>query len=388
MILAGRIIRRGAMAALLVAEIAHGPLGCSSPPRATAAKVGFETAAHAPYPEIPTGGGPTLASVEVVSVSFQGDSHTADLVAFVDWIAQSAWLSQVVGEYGIVGIQQHVHVDLPSTAPSAVTDDDVQALLGAKVADGTLPTAQAQDPPFVYLVFFPDGTSVTRLGGDACSANPGNGYHDSLGGPAPNAPYIVVPACFPRFSALLSELAGMELETARLLVDALTDPSPRNQPAYGLTDNSNPWTSLGAELGDFCWGRLAQEGSYTLQRVWSNEAAANAGEPCIPAAPGSVPFGMTASPQEIQTVQVAVPFAFTVTGWSQAPVADWSFQAHSWVGEYAIETVLDRDTLNNGQTATLTVTIPYSVPPGTYGAVRITALSGGNPSWPVAFVVR
>jgi hypothetical protein len=241
----------------------------------------------------------------------------------------------------------------------------------------------------LYLVLFPDGTSVSGLAGDACSANPGNGYHDEMSDTASAAPYIVVPSCEPRFSAILSEVAGMQLETARLLIDAMTDPSPRNAPAYGLTDDSNPWTSLGTEAGDFCWGRLVPEGSYTLQRVWSNRAAESGGEGCIPVPADSVAFGMTTSPAGLQTVHVGVPFDFTVVGWSQEPVADWSLHAIPWVGDYAIEVALDSSTLDNGQITTLHVTIPYSVPAGTYGAVRLEAVTGGDsPSWPLAFVVR
>jgi hypothetical protein len=304
-------------------------------------------------------------------------------------MTQSNWLSQVAGEYGVVGITQHMHVDLAEAAPVTAADEDVRTLLAAKIADGTLPSTQAPAPPLLYIVFFPDGTDVSLMtGGDACSDIPGNGYHDTMDGAGPNAPYIVVPSCDPRFSALLSELQGMELETARLLVDAFTDPSPRDEPAYVLTDSSNPWTSMGPELGDFCWGRLTQAGTYTMQRVYSNKAAASA-DPCIPPPAGSVPFGMTTSPVGLQTLQIAVPFSLTVTGWSAQPVPDWSFQATPWVGDYAVEAVLDKSTINNGETTTVHVTIPYAVPSGTYGTVRLEALSGSDsPVWPIAFVVQ
>ncbi|MGA7120339.1 MAG: hypothetical protein WBY94_09590 [Polyangiaceae bacterium] len=351
---------------------------------------GFAIAPHTPYPQISTQGGGTLASVRVVSVSFQGDSNTPDLVAFLDWMAQSTWLSEVAGEYGVLGITQHLHVDLPGPAPAALTDGDIRTLLAAKIADGTVPGAQAQATPLLYVMIFPNGSSVQApTGGDACTDIPGNGYHESTGSAATGDPYIVMPACDPRFSAVLSQLQGMELETARLVVDSLTDPNPTGNPGYVLTDPSNPWTAIGPELGDFCWGRLTQDGAYTLQRVFSNRAAASGADPCVPAPVGSVPFGMTTSPVGLQTLQVAVPFAFTVTGWSAQAVPDWSFQATPWVGDYAVEATVDKSTLNNGQTATLQVTVPYAVPPGTYGTVRLEALTGSDsPSWPVAFVVR
>ncbi len=354
-------------AILLGALIAQATLGCSSAPSGQTGA--FATAAHVPYPQIPNGGGPTLASTDVATASYAGDAHHADITAFVDWMSQSGWPSRVAGEYGVRSVTHRADVVLSGPAPSALTDDDVQTLLLSKIADGTLPSAPAASPPFLYLLFFPDGAYITHLSGEACSSNPGNGYHDMTNAPERQVPYVVLPACEPRFSALLSEVAGMKLDAARLLVDTLTDPSPRNAPAYTLTDDSNPWTALGAEVGDFCWGRLVQEGAgYTLQRVWSNKQATTGDEPCIPAPSGSVPFGVAVSPPSLQTVEVGVPFEWTVTGWSRAPSADWSVQAISWVGDFAITATLDHSTLNNGETALLRVVLPYAVPSGTYGA--------------------
>ncbi len=373
-------------AASWVGWIAGLAVGCSSPHANQ-----FRVAAHGAYPQVPNGGGPTLATVPVVTVSFAGDSHTPDLTAFVAWFGQSTFPHLVAGEYGIRGIEPQAHVDLDAVAPQAVTDDDVQALLESGLADGTLPTAPASGSPFLYLVFYPDGTSVARLGGaNACTSIPGNGYHDMTVGTGSNVAYAVVPSCDPRFSATLSEVQGMELETARLLIDAATDPSPRNEPALQLNDESNPWTSMGPEVGDFCWGRLVQEGpGYTLQRVWSNAAAASGDDPCVPAPAGSVPFGAAASPSVLQTITVGVPLAFTVTGWSRAAVADWPIQATTWVGDYAIDVALDPATLNNGETAVLKVTVPFAQTSGTYGAVLVRALGPtDSPAWPVAFIVQ
>jgi hypothetical protein len=363
--------------------------GCTSTPP-------YETAAHAPYPQIPTGGGPTLASATVVTVSFAGDSQSAALAAFVEWISQSGWLGRVLSEYGALGVAHGADVGLTDGAPPSLTDGDVQTLLAARIADGTIPGGPASPAPgaggapYLYVLFVPDGTSVSNANGDACGPNPGNGYHAAMSGAAGAVPYVVLPTCDPRFSAILSPLAGMQLDTARLLVDALTDPSPNNEPAYELTDDSSPWTALGRELGDLCWGRMVEEGmGYTLQRVWSNRAAASGGDPCIPDDASTPAFGASVSPSGLPTLQVGIASTFTLTGWSRGPVADWGIQATPWIGDYAIGVSLDRATLNNGETATLRITIPYPVASGTYGAVRVQSSAGAEaPSWPVAFLVR
>jgi hypothetical protein len=356
----------------------------------------FETAAHAPYPQIPTGGGPTLASATVVTVTFAGDGQSAALAAFVEWISQSGWIGRVLSEYGVDGVAHGADVSLTELAPASLTDDDVRTLLEARIADGTIPGGPASNapgasaPPYLYVLFVPDGTSVSYAGSDACAPNPGNGYHAAMGGGSGAVPYVVMPTCDPRFSSILSSLAGIELDTARLLVDTLTDPSPNDQPAYSLTDDSIPWTALGRELGDFCWGRLVEAGmGFTLQRVWSNRAAASGGDPCVPDDASNTAFGTSASPSGLPTLQVGIAATFTLTGWSRAPVANWGIQAIPWIGDFAIGVSLDRETLNNGETATLSITIPYPVASGTYGAVRVQSSAGGEtPSWPVAFLVR
>jgi len=369
---------------LVAASVGLASPGCSSPGASP-----YPVAAHVPYPPVPNGGGPTLASVGVVTVAFPGDSHTSDLTAFVDWLARSDWPA-LASQYGVQSITHRTHVDLDAAAPTGMTDDDVQTLLASNLGDGALPSAPASGPPLVYVVFTPDGTSVTRPSGSACTANPGNGYHGMTSGHGASVPYVVVPACDPQFSAVLSEVQGMELEVARLLVDTATDPSPLDRPAYQLTDEANPWSSLGPEVGDLCWGRLVPQGpGYTLQRVWSNAAAAAGEEPCTPVPAGSVAFGVSATPSTLQTMVDGGALSFDVTGWSRAAVPDWTLQATAWVGAYAIDPSLDHDTLNNGQSATLKVTVPFAQPSGTYGAVLMRALGPeDSPVWPVAFVVR
>lgn len=365
----------GALAMLCLGEMA-----CSSPPS-------FSTAAHSPYPEVPTQGGPTLASSTVITVSFAGDTNAAPVDTFVAWLGQSGWLAKTAGEYGIQSLAHAAAVTLPDTAPSSIADDAIANLLTARVADGTLPTAPSTGP-YVYLVLFPAGTDVTHLGSDACSPNPGDGFHDVVLDGASQLPIIVLPTCDPRFGAILSDIAVMQLDAARLLVDTVTDPWIHSEPAFALADITNPWASFGSEVGDLCWGRFVDEGpGYTLQRVWSDRAAAAGGDACTPSS--GVAFGVSVTPSGLPSLQVGAPMSFTVTGWSEDAVPDWTVQATPWIGDYAIEASLDRTTMNNGQMATLTVTVPYAVVSGTYGAVRIESLTNSDTaSWPVAFTVR
>ncbi len=274
-----------------------------------------------------------LASAGLVAVSFAGDDQAATVASFLSALADSGWLPRVLSEYGVRDVQYEGQVTLATPPSASTTDVEIQALLTSGLADGTIPVTAAANASLVYVVIVPSGVSILRAGSDACGGIPGSGYHDSTDGSGPSVPYVVVPSCDPPFSAILSAAAGMDLEAARLLADTLTDPAPRSAPAYALTDPSNPWTTMGTEVGDFCWGRLTSEGApATVQRVWSNVQIAAAEDPCAPLVTDAVDFGISAAPAVLQVVHVQTPFTVTVTGWSAAPLGAWTVLATPWIG--------------------------------------------------------
>ncbi len=363
-----------------VAALVSGLLSCSGADD-------FQTAAHAPYPAIPSGGGATLSRARLVTLGYSSDDALPALAEFADFVAESGFVTEVAGEYGITDLEHALHVQIDDAAPTSLDAEQVDALLSSFIARGTLPQASAADSPFVYALFFPAQTSITRFGVNACERAGDHGYHERSESSAVS--YLVVPSCEPAFSALLSQLGSEQVDFARLLVDTLTNPSPQNEPAFALTDDSEPFSALGHEVGDLCWGRFVQRGpGYYLQRAWSNRGASR-GSPCVPAEPSAIPFGISSVPASKQTVDVGVAFGFRVEGWSARARPDWSLRATPFRGTYAIQIALSESTINNGRTSALELTLPFSLPSGTEGAVLLQADDGVElPAWPVTFRVR
>jgi hypothetical protein len=111
----------------------------------------------------------------------------------------------------------------------------------------------------------------------------------------------VIPQC-----AKFGPLTGLDVVTgtpSHELAEAATDPFPLSNPAYSTVDDDHvSWTfALGAgEVGDMCAQYDSSfykdpEIGYTVQRSWSNAAAAAGQEPCVPARPTEPPY-FNASP--------------------------------------------------------------------------------------------
>ncbi len=347
-------------------------LGCSSRPSSEP-----DASVVLRYPTVPTGGGAVLADTALVSVTFGPD--TANHAAYVKWLAESGWLTERAGEYGVQRVTWGGAVELSAVLPATAGDEAVRnALEMTAVSKGKL-----------YVVWLPEGiTLIDHYGHRTCFSNPGTGYHEWLD--AREVPYVAVPACPPRFGATLDLAGSMHFDASRLVVDALTNPSPRNAPAFAVDDASSVWAALGNEVGDFCWGRTVTRESALLQRVWSNAAVLRGDEPCQPTPPGAGPaFGLIVEPAGRRTMDIGVVQELTIRGWSSGPRDDWAIDVTPWTGDFTMNAMLDKATLNDGQTATLSLSVPFLVPKGTAGSVLLRSRGGDDsPLWPVSLVTR
>ena len=108
-------------------------------------------------PEIPTQGGPVIAHVELVTVTFAGYPYKETVEAFGDWVVQSAWLQQAGAEYG-VGTGKHLQkIVLPESAPATLSQPEADQFILAKIVAGVFP---APTDNSVYVVYYPASTEV------------------------------------------------------------------------------------------------------------------------------------------------------------------------------------------------------------------------------------
>jgi hypothetical protein len=350
---------------------------------------GGDIGPHEPMPIIPNQGGPTLSTLQLVTISFAADPNSAKAGAFGDFVVGSSWLATVGADYGLQSATHAKDVVLTQAAGATVSDTSIQTLIASKIQDGTVPSG-AQ---VLFLIFYPPGTVVQSAldGADTCvsiGSSAIGGYHWESANGTP-FPYAVVPTC------ANEALADIQASASHELLEAATDPFPMTKPAWVLTDPTNPWSALDGEVADFCELLTTTEGGYSLQQIWSNTAArANDRDPCIPSPP--TPFyNATATPATAQMVPAGQSFTFEIKGWSSAPVAPWMLSADSFSGplsggaSFDPKPMLDATTLQNGQSAHMTISVPAGTASGASALIFVTSSRSLTDfsSWPVVVTV-
>jgi hypothetical protein len=255
------------------------------------------------------------------------------------------------------------HVVLPAAA-SGYTDSvkgaesTVRALLTASVADGSLPPPDAQT---LYVLYFPAGTTILLDGNASCAPSSFASYHDTIAlpvgdggsGAMTNAAYAVVARCS-------STEAATTVAASHEIVEAATDPSPENAPAFQLTDMV--WTAFGPEVADACAAvdvnLVTVDSGFSVQRSWSNASAAAGHDPCVPVATGEVYFNV--APEEgAETLTLSVGQSATVVVY---PFADgpasfsWQLSAVAASGS-PLAFAVAPDSVTAGTRTTVTVTL-------------------------------
>lgn len=352
----------------------------------------FQIGPHAPFPQIPTLGGPTLTAPHLVTVTFDGYADDAQVAAFGDFLVASSWLSVVGKDYG-VGTATHTHVQLGTPPTGTIADSDVQAFLAAHIADSTLPSATDDGgvSEYVYAIFYPVGVDVTlpaqARGVGVCSLGPTGAYHWES--QTPHVAYDVIPTCL--YEGSIETLAQIEMATSHEFIEAVTDPFPETAPAFVLSDANIPWSIGGGEVADVCEGEAAvQEDGFSVQRVWSNTAAAAEKEnPCIPS---PAPFFDASVSETADAASQSVPVtpgqsvSLVVQGFSSEATAPWAVRAYV-VGELSAfnpQPVLGTDTIGNGESTSLKLTVPAGTASQRFATVLLESSAGAEThSWPV-----
>jgi hypothetical protein len=328
----------------------------------------FTEAVHEPLQTATFNGGPVLTSPQVVSISYDDDPNQSAYDTYDAWLPTSDWLAAVGKDYG-VGLGSFVGSVHLATAPTSLDDSAIPGLLEAIVADGGVPPPSVTDGGVVsdvfYIFHFPASLGLTTGHGAEPACDAYGGYHtwETIGDVAYT--YAVIPDCS-------AGLGFIQQATSHELIEASTDPITGTDPAYVILDPTNPFGFAGGEVGDLCEFNLPAsevDNGYTPQRIWSNSAAAAGLDPCIPSPAGPY-FTVSASPTAVVDLMPGATTTFQITGWSTGPVPDWGLVAGQ-SGDLGLTISLDRATINNGQVANLTVTLPATASAGDSGEVLL-----------------
>jgi hypothetical protein len=292
-------------------------------------------------PQVANNGGfGTLAVPNLVTISYQ--NYPYDVKSYGDWMLSSQWLATVGADYGVSNGGTHVaDAVISGSAPASVTDSDIRDLLVGWVDAGGIP---APDSKTIYLVYFPDTTTITAIGGTSCQYGGFGGYHDMF---IPDSGtdaliYGVIASCPNNSGFGPSEANGVSLAASHEFMEAATDPDPVAQAGsdrtWAFTDYTDPWAWNFGEVGDPCTGAPTSEttdaGTFLAQRIWSNTAAKNGSEsPCIPIPANEVYFTVYTNPAATQFITHSSndqSVTYTVVPWANGPVSGgWNIFAGS-----------------------------------------------------------
>jgi hypothetical protein len=400
---AKRAIARAASAvlgALLVACGAGGPGGAtgnsgtgtgttgSTTSGTTGSTTGFATAAHGPLPDLVSQGGPTLSPLDVVTISYA--DVQLDLDGYVDALLASDWFSEVGTEYGIQAGAHLASYTVPSTAPTAISDPQIQSFLAGLIESNAVP---APTSTTVYALEYPPETTVAASSTRTICQQI-IGYHGVE--PTTGAIYAVIGNCPLSLDTSLgfptTEACG-QFYTSHELFESATDPTFASAPAYmfSTTPANVPYLATdNSELADLCITTppVTVDAGLIATRIWSNAAAETGRDPCVPTPAGEIYYTVSAAvlgdagapgaPNvafATSGLGTSQTFQFLLTGWSTGPMADWNFFTATTASFSASITVSDTDggytPINNGLTQTVTVTVPPGIGEGNYVGVGV-----------------
>jgi hypothetical protein len=348
-------------------------------------------APHQPFPQIPNQGGPRIQHVQLATITFADDPHRADDEAFGRWIVGSNWLTTIGADYGVSSGTVLANVERTDNAPTTITRDGIETLLVNGLLDGSIPRPTGGLASALYMIYFPRTSMSTYSIGWTVhgSCTHYDGYHFEVHRSGLDFAYAVVADCNDG-GPNVSELQRIEVVASHELAEAITDPMPFSQPAYWLhVDDPVPWWIYGNEVGDLCEFLSAPwtEAGFSVQRIWSNSAAAAGGDPCVPFDPTVPYFGTSVTPNTIQTVMPGATAQFTLQAWSTDVLPPWLLTAFG-NGDFRPVAVFNPTRVANGATSTLRVTVPAGTAPRSHAQVFVTStLPMRDPhGWP-AYVV-
>lgn len=272
-----------------------------APPPAAVDNGAPSTVYPAPHPPLPQlvnkAGGKVLATPKVMLIVYPGYEHTAGLQQFSQVLGGSNYWAATTKEYGVGPITYTGTKELTGeTAPTTIADKDVETFIAGKLAAGEL---GPPDTSTVYTIVYPETTKITSSGagiggGSSCSSF--GGYHSDtpvkVDGKTSNYAFAVMPTC-----ASFGAMTGIDEVTGAMsheLIEAATDPFPSTRngadSAFATVDDDHfIWLLLGGtESSDLCVAETdafvkVPELGFTAQRSWSNAAAKQGHEPCVPA---------------------------------------------------------------------------------------------------------
>jgi hypothetical protein len=343
----------------------------------------FTPAPHVPLPLLVFHNGTVFTHPQVVTVTWPEFAFESDAQAFGDGVVASQWLTTVSAEYGVTGAT-HLSKAMIDAGTASITDAQLQGLLNASIATGTLPSPLTT-PQLLFLIFTPpglalDASAITKSGA-LCGAYYGYHYFSSYDGG--RYAYAVSGDCDGQIGSI-TQLASHELLEATI--------DPFNDGYFIDAPTTDDWVLFrGVESADLCQAvPSVTEFGYALERGWSNAAVDADLTPCVPVPAGEIPYSDVSPAQgEVMAVDAGDTVQVSLTGWAVAARADWPVSVQDWpAAAFLTHPQLSVTTMNNGTQATLTISVPPGTPAGQLGSAVVYSGSTNGRYWPITLRSR
>ena len=343
-------------------------------------------------PRLEYRGGPFVRRPRVVTITFAGDESAlvGRLEAFGSTVTRTPWWRAVIEGYcasdrDCVGQgQPGLFVRLTDALPVDVHAVDVSAILRRHASAGRFGPL---DSDALLLVYLPGGVQLRdAIVPRYCRDGP-RAFHRALRVNGQTIAYAVMPRCGDE--AALTGTASHEL----LEMAMSPDPSDRGF-AFVETALTRGFTAAGNEAMDPC-GFITDEpnvleSGFVVRRAWSNLAASQGRNPCVPA-DREIPFAALVPrqpavrlPNDGDSVLIELDAA------ADRPVGDWTVSAVDLTGSQLrtryVDVALDRTVVTAGETAILRITRHRAHPRGLSVVGLVSTVDGHSYLWPVAVV--
>jgi hypothetical protein len=337
----------------------------------------FTIATHPEMPQVVKFSGPVLMMPKVQTISWASDPQGAVLDGLVQELTTTSFWSITTSEYGVGPLVVQPPQHLPDPLPTTYSDTQFINLIKANTT-GASPAWGAVDTNTIYMIAIPSGVPFDDGTGSKCCTDY-DGYHNEATIGTTHVPYAVVCTC-PGFDGPQETNAQqLTVVASHELVESATDPYFQSRPAYAQSDDDHAvWTVLTqGELADMCElnsdaSFIPPDGTFMVQRTWSNAAAKAGKNPCVP---GGEPF---AGAQPVLTTSgviqyggawttkvVKIPVGMTgevdVQLYTDVPMGPFTVQAFDYNSYYnggskLLKLSLDNQIGNNGDTLHLSIT--------------------------------
>ena len=313
-------------------------------------------------PRLEYRGGPFVRRPRVITITFSGDDPrlVSRLEQFGHAITRSAWWRSTTDGYcatpdDCVGDgRSHVAVRLDEQLPDSVHAVDISAILRRHASAGRLGTL---DSDSLLLVYLPKGVSLRdAFIAGYCGDGP-RAFHRALRFDAMVIGYAVLPRCSDE--ATLTSTASHEL-----LEMALGPDTSRPAFAFVQTAMSAGFTAAGREAMDPCGFITSRTNvivdGFAVRRAWSNRAALQGGDPCVPARTKNPYVAVVPEQPTIRLLRDGESVTVGLEALANRPLAKWRVSAIDLTGlqdnQHYVDVAIDKSEVAPGDTATLQIT--------------------------------